>query len=569
MKMKMKMKMAEGNWDPMESNSFVDGVRAGLTRRELAGALAMLASAISTGGCAQSGASTQGASASTTAPLHGIVAAGAKPAADAGAAILSAGGNAVDAIVATAIAMAVVDPSNTSIMGRTHLLVLNASGECDAIDGRSMVPAAWHAGDKATGRAGVVPVGGNPRSFEHALQRFGRLTMEQVCAPAIRLARDGFEVPSNLARVWSRRVPVLQRNPVAAKLFLKEGGLPYREGEVFRQPELAASLSLYAKGGADRFLNQALTRDLALLQAAGSKLTTEDFLAYRPIDAEYIHTRYRGWDVWTIGRQGYGFLVAQTLELLQAYDLRLMSAADRWATMLVAQQVAFKGQRDEALGSNASSLLDRNRIQMLAQRVRAILQSSNASGLFEVPPTKPGIPQDTTHISVVDAQGMVASMTESIGPHFGTGFASPNGYLFAHSYQMASGQPDPDGRDVTSMLPTILRSPDGTLVALGAAGADKIRGAVLRAIVNTVDLGMTAQQAVAEPACVIHNGYVQASRELDPSVRMHLQRIGVTPRMVGRSDGDHFGVLHVAKRHADGSFSGGADTYWDGGTALV
>jgi len=562
-------KKSDGHSAAMESSNFGQAAGAGLTRRELTGVLAMMASVISTGGCAMAGATAGAVRASTPAPLHGIVAAGAKPAADAGAAILSAGGNAVDAIVATAIAMTVVDPSNTSIMGRTHLLVLNASGECGAIDGRSVVPAAWRAGDKATGRAGVVPVGGNPRSFEHALRRFGRLTMEQVCAPAIRLARDGFEVPSNLARVWGRRVPVLQRNPVAAKLFLKGGGLPYREGEVFRQPELAESLALYAKGGADRFLNQALTRDVTLLQAAGSRLTAEDFLAYRPIDAEHIYTRYRGWDVWTVGRQGYGFLVALTLELLQAYDLRSMSAADRWAAMLVAQQVAFKDQRDEALGPSASTLLGRERIQAKGQRVRAILESGNAAGLFEAPPIKPGVPQDTTHISVVDAQGMVASMTESIGPHFGTGFASQGGYLFAHSYQMASGEPDPDGRDVTSMLPTILRSPDGTLVALGAAGADKIRGAVLRAIVNIVDLGMTPQQAASEPACVIHDGYVQISRDLDPTVRAQLQRMGVVPRMVGRSDGDHFGVMHIAKRHADGSFSGGADTYWDGGTALV
>jgi gamma-glutamyltranspeptidase/glutathione hydrolase len=263
--------------------------------------------------------------------------------------------------------------------------------------------------------------------------------MAQVCAPAIRLARDGFEVPSNLARVWSRRVPVLQRNPVAARLFLKAGGLPYREGDVFRQPELADSLALYADGGADRFLNQTLTRDLTLLQEAGSRLTAQDFQTYRPIDAEHIHTRYRGWDVWSIGRQGYGFLVAQTLELLQAYDLKSMSAADRWATMLVAQQMAFKDQRDEALGPGASLLLDGERIQNQGQRVRVVLQSGKAAGLFAAPPAKPGVPQDTTHISVVDAQGMVASMTESIGPHFGTGFASPGGYLFAHSYQMVSG----------------------------------------------------------------------------------------------------------------------------------
>lgn len=553
----------------MAAKHFGNGLRAGLTRRDVTGGLAMLASVISTGGCALAGTSARTTSASQAPPLHGIVAAGAKPAADAGATILAAGGNAVDAAIATALAMTVVDPANTSIMGRSHVLVLNASGACSAIDGRSMVPAAWRAGEKAAARAGVVPAAGNPRTFEHAIRQHGRLPLAEVCQPAIRLAREGFEVPANLARVWSRRVPVLQRNPVATKLFLKAGGLPYREGDVFRQPELADALALYADGGADRFLDQALARDLPLLQEAGSRLTAQDFQAYRPIDAEHIHTRYRGWDVWATGRQGYGFLVAQTLALLQAHDLRSMSPADRWATMLVAQQLAFKDQRDDALGPNAPALLDRERVESLRQQVRAVLQSGKTAGLFATPPTKPGVPQDTTHLSVVDAHGMVASVTESIGPHFGTGFASPGGYLFAHSYQMASGRPDPGGRDVTSMLPTILRSPDGTLIALGAAGADKIRGAVLRAIVNIVDLGMSPQQAASEPACVIHDGYVQVSRQLDPSVRAQLLRMEIVPKMVARSDGDHFGVLHIAKRHADGRFSGGADDYWDGGTALA
>lgn len=539
---------------------------SGLTRRAFMGAIGLTGTSILMPAWAASSGMTA-AQPSTVASRHGIVAAGAQPASDAGAEILSAGGNAVDAAIATAMAMAVVDPSNTSFMGRSHILVLNGARECSAIDGRTAVPAAWQGGKKATG-AGVVPACGNPRSYEEAIRRYGRLSLDQVCAPAIRLARDGFIVRSNLGRTWARRAYMLRRNATAAALFLKPDGQPYREGDTFKQPQLAESLTLYANGGAARFLEQTLDRDIEVLQRDGSQLTAQDFLQNLPIHAEHVKTQYRGWEVWTIGRQGYGYLLSQVLTLLESYDLKSLSEGDRWAVMLLAQKIAFD-DRTIALGQNAPSVLDRAHVRRQAQRISTVLKSGNAAGLFSVPPQKATVPHDTTHLSVVDAQGMVASVTQSIGPHFGSAFASPGGYLFAHSYQLASGEPDADRRDVTSMLPTILRSPDGALIGVGAAGADRIRGAVIRAIVNTVDLGMSPQRAVSEPACVLHNGYVQVSSELDTSVPSRLAQMGISPRVVSRYQGEHYGLLHVARRNADGSFAAGADTYWDGGTALA
>lgn len=537
---------------------------SGLTRRQFIGAVGLTGTSALMPAWAASNTETA-ARPSIAAPRHGIVAAGAQPAADAGAEILAAGGSAVDAAIATAIAMAVVDPANTSLMGRSHILVLNEAGECSAIDGRTAVPAEWQGGEKAMG-AGVVPAGGNPRSYEDAIRRYGRLTLEQVCAPAIRLARDGFIVRSNLGRTWSRRAHVLRRNPIATALFLKPDGQPYREGDTFRQPQLAESLALYANSGAARFLEQIVDRDIELLQRAGSQLTAQDFLQNFPLHAEHLKTQYRGWDVWTIGRQGYGYLLSQVLALLESYDLRSLSDGDRWAVMLLAQKIAFD-DKTIALGPNAQSVLERDHIQRQIRRINTVLESGNASSMFSPPPQVASVPQDTTHLSVVDAQGMVASITQSIGPHFGSAFASPGGYLFAHSYQLASGKPDPDRRDVTSMLPTIVRSPDGALIGIGAAGADRIRGAVIRAIVHAVDLGMSPQRAVSEPACVLRNGYVQISSELDTSVPSRFAQLGVSPRVVARYQAVHYGLLHIAQRSSDGSFSGGADTYWDGGTA--
>lgn len=496
---------------------------------------------------------------------RGVVAAGSQAAADAGVEMLRSGGNAVDAAVAAALAMTVVDPANTSIAGRCHIVIAPASGQAFAIDGRSAVPAAWTGGDKAEG-LGAVPVGGNLKSFEQALQSHGRLSLADVAAPSIKLAESGFVIRSNLARVWARQASELAKDAHARALFLRPDGEPPRYGETFRQPELAETLRLYARSGSAGVTAGTAADDLALLHAAGSKANQADIVEYRPLDAEWLGFRYRGWKIWTIGRQGYGYLLQETLSILEGFDLASIDDARRWATMLLAQRLAFR-DRAVALGTAPEALQAAAHVGKLREELRNILASSGAARYFNAPP--PPERGDTTHLSVVDGSGLAVALTQSIGPHFGAAAASPHGYLFAHSYQMASGRRT-SPRDVTAMLPVVLEAPDGARVALGAAGSDRIPGAVIRAIVHSVDLGMRPQQAVMEPALVIHDGHVQASAELEAATLHRLEQWGFPLRLVARFEGEHFGLLHVARSDSGGaSFSAAADSYWDGGTASI
>jgi len=497
---------------------------------------------------------------------RGVVAAGSQAAADAGKDMFRLGGNAADAAIASALAMTVVDPANTSIMGRTHILIVKPSGETIAIDGRTAVPEAWRGGEKAAG-GGVVPIGGNLKSFEYALRRHGRLSLAQVVAPAIRLAANGFVVRKNLAYAWARQAPLLAGDPHARALFLRPDSSPPRDGETFKQPRLADTLSVYARDGSAGVIGLTAADDLRLLNAAGNKLTRADVMDYRPLDAEWLYFRYRGWRIWTIGRQGYGYLLEETLSILEAFDLKAMEEAQRWSTMLLAQRLAFR-DRAAALGSRPEALREPGHLTRQRGELRTVLAGSSARNYFKAAPA-PSEPHDTTHLAVVDGSGMAVSLTQSIGPHFGATAASPHGYLFAHSYQMATGRREA-ARDVTAMLPTILESPDGARISLGAAGSDRIPGAVIRAIVHTIDLGMRPRQAVMEPAFVIHDGYVQASAEFEATTLDQLARLGFPLRTVGRFEGEHFGLLHVARREPHGtSFSAAADTYWDGGTASL
>ena len=532
--------------------------RPGSSRREIL-------SALSVGGASLlAPALTVHARGSRT-PGHGVVAAGSQAAADAGVDMFRCGGNAVDAAIAAALAMTVVDPANTSVAGRCHIVIVKPSGKAFAIDGRSAVPVGWTGSGKAAG-LGAVPVGGNLKSFEHALRSHGRLSLADVAAPAIKLAEKGFVVRNNLARVWARQAPGLAKDAYARTLFLRPDGQPPRYGETFRQPELAETLTLYARRGSAGVIALTAADDLALLNAAGNKVMRADIMDYRPLDAEWLAFRYRSWKIWTIGRQGYGYLLQETLSILEGFDLASMNDAQRWGTMLLAQRLAFR-DRAVALGTAPEALQDAAYVVKLREELRTILASSGAASYFDaLPSSERG---DTTHLSVVDGSGLAVALTQSIGPHFGTAAASPHGYLFAHSYQMANGRRTAP-RDVTAMLPVILEAPDGARVALGAAGSDRIPSAVVRAIVHSVDLGMRPRQAVMEPALVIHEGHVQASAELEATTLHRLEQWGFPLRRVARFEGEHFGLLHIARRESGGaSFSAAADTYWDGGTASI
>ncbi|ESY79551.1 hypothetical protein X740_16795 [Mesorhizobium sp. LNHC221B00] len=478
--------------------------------------------------------------------------------------MLRMGGNAADAAVAAAIAMTVTDPANTSLGGRCHIVILGPDGQVNVIDGRSALPHAWLPEPAEIG-ARTVPVPGIPRAFEKAVAEHGRLGLNEVVQPAICLARDGFIVRANLANAWALMAPRLATHHATKALFLKPDGSPWRFGETFRQPELADTLAAYGEtGSASIMVGTELESLLTKLVAAGSRLTMDDFAAYQALDAESVEFCYRGWKGWTIGQQGYGYEQAHTLALFEAFDFSKLADPDRWAVMLLAQSMAFR--EDEAgLVPDAQSLLLEEYLSAQAGTVRALLSGrGDLASCFPKARAQVGI-GDTTHISAVDGNGMVASITTSIGEWFGSAVATPGGYLMAHSYQMTDGRRRAS-RDITHQAPTVLESPMGDRVALGAAGSEKITGAVLRAIVNIVDRNMSAQGAVADPACVlISEGLVQISTELDRAVGGRLADIGLPLLPKSRSTGEHFGLLHLAYRDRRGRLSGGADTYWDGG----
>jgi len=499
--------------------------------------------------------------------MQGVVSAGSDVASRAGAEMFARGGNAVDAAVATVFALTVVDPANTSIGGRCHVLASWPDGRVIALDGRTALPANKDY-DSELPQAGarVVPVPGNPRTLAEAVRRFGKLSLFEVIAPASRLAIQGYAVPQRLANAWRVASPLLQRDPATSRYFLHADGSAVSMGEHRTQQELATTLDDIAREGPDRLMDgQHCERIVAHLRGLGSTLTRADFAEYRPLNGEVVRFSYRDWQCCTIGRQGHGYALAATFGILNRFDVATMEPAERWITTALAQAIAHLGREKEE-AAPLDHVLEPDALDAAADRLRTLRHSPALVAEFlgkrkQIPEARRA---DTTHVSAMDETGLAAAITTSIGPHFGALVAAPDeAFMFAHSYRMAE-RDRTVLRDRTEMVPTILRHPDGRCVAVGSAGSTRIPGAVIRAVVNVVDLGMAPAEATAAPAVNWCEGTLVVNPAIPGSLFNLLIQAGLPAAWMESRYGVHYGLVHLAAKGATGELGGGADPFWDG-----
>ncbi len=499
--------------------------------------------------------------------MRGVISAGSAVATEAGSRVLRQGGNAVDAAVATAFALAVADPANTSLAGRCHVLIAWPDGRAVALDGRTALPAAGEDGSDQSRPAGarVVPVPGNPRTLVAAVEQFGRLAPAQVIAPAVRLAAEGYAVPPRLSAAWHAAAHLLRRDAATQRYFLHHGK-PWAVGEHRVQPALAAVLDDLGRDGPDTVMDgRRSERLITHLRSMGSTLTRDDFAAYQPLEGEVVRSSYRGWQVCTIGRQGHGHALAATLSILECFDIARMDASERWVTLALAQAIAHRGRKTDEHAA-ADHLLDPCWHTAGAERLRALRADPALVGgwLHRRRAAPQARRADTTHISAIDETGLAVALTSSIGPHFGALVAAPDdGFLFAHSYRMAERNRSLR-RDRTEMVPTILRHPDGRCIALGAAGSTRIPGAVIRGIVNMIDLELSAEAATAAPGANWYDGTLVVNPAMGEALFDQLTAAGLPAAWMQPRYGVHYGLLHAVTRDVDGTLDGGADPFWDG-----
>jgi gamma-glutamyltranspeptidase/glutathione hydrolase len=504
-------------------------------------------------------------------------AAGTPYAAEAAAETYRAGGNAADAAVAAAAAVGVTEPLMSSIGGGGFALVRDSSGRAELIDyydvmpGKGLPASAFGAGGAPQtvilkygagvrsivgGASSAVP--GSLRGWEKILERHGRLGLGEALAPAIRLAREGFNLCRTSGLWFQVAEEVLRLTDETRKHFYK-GDRVYLEGEEVRFPELADTLQAVGEVGVELFYEGELARRISsYMLKMGGIITEEDLAEYGVVVREPMSVSYGAGAMYTNGPPSAGGpTLAQMLKVLSAYDLVAMP--DEQYAMLLA------GAMKLALEDRDSQYLDGDRNGEVAQRLTgdeyAAEQRRRIFSSFGSP--------HTTHLSCVDGDGLAVSITASMG--YGSGLVVPGTGIPMNN---TLGEPElnprgfhalvPGERLVSSMSPTVVSSEVGGLISLGSPGASRIPTAILQTVINVVDFGMSLEEAVLAPRIHAEDdlfAYEAGARtaDLDEYGRVLSYE---TPNMF-------FGGVNAVRRTPAGRFEAAADPRRSGGTTFV
>ncbi|HUS11145.1 MAG TPA: gamma-glutamyltransferase [Pyrinomonadaceae bacterium] len=483
---------------------------------------------------------------------HGIVASTNEVASQVGVDIMKRGGNAVDAAIAVAFALAVTHPAAGNLGGGGFMMVRLKNGKTTAIDYREMAPAAatrniyldkngnlieGEGGSLVGYRAAGVP--GTVRGMELALKKYGsgKLTWAQLIEPARRLA-NGFKVTYALARSLRGNNDYLSQYPETKRIYLKEGKF-YKEGDIFRQPDLAATFMRLQTFGANEFY-EGQTARLIVDDVTRHKglITLQDMRGYVAKERQPVRASYRGYEVISMPPPSSGGAVLiEMLNILEGYDLSKLDAAssERYHLMTEAMRRAF-ADRAEFMGDSdfvkvpVAGLIDKS----YAAKLRSSINSERASTSVEISAGQPvgHESEETTHFTVVDTEGNAVANTYTLNNSYGSAaVAKGTGIIlndemddFAakpgtpNMYGLIQGERNavaPHKRPLSAMTPTFVLRKDGSLwFTVGSPGGPTIINTALCVITNVVDYGMNIQQALDFPR--IHHQWLPDELVFEP-----------------------------------------------------
>lgn len=466
---------------------------------------------------------------------NGMVAAQEAVAAQVGLDILKAGGNAIDAGVAVAFALAVTLPRAGNLGGGGFMIVHDAeTGETKAIDYREMAPATAHRdmfldenGDadsqlsRFTGLGSGVP--GTVAGMQMALDQYGTMTLAETIAPAIALARDGITVTPGLADSLKGLEKRLKKWPSSEAVFYKEDGGFYQAGETLVQPDLANTLQLIADQGVDGFYKgETAEKIAAAVQAAGGIMTTEDMANYKPVMRDPVRGTYRGYEIVSMPPPSSGGAhIVQMLNILEDYPIGFLghNSADTIHLMAEAMKRAY-ADRSEYLGDSdfVDVPLDAITSKAYAADIRKQISLNVATPSSTIKPGKMAgyESNETTHFSIVDKDGNAVSNTYTINFSYGTGMvADGTGVLMNNEMDDFAAKPgvpnaygllggdanavEPGKRPLSSMSPTIVMKDGDVFLVTGSPGGSRIITTTLQLIMNVVDHGMNIAEASIAP----------------------------------------------------------------------
>jgi len=499
----------------------------------------------------------------------------------AGVEILKSGGNAVDAAIATAAVLGVVEPGSIGIGGDAFCLFYSAKERAiKALDASGRSPYAMDldycckSEFEAMPQRGIhsVTVPGAVHGWATLLDVFGSKPLRAVLDPAIRHAAEGFPVAELTAEQWKESEARLKADEGAAGNYLIDGRSP-RAGEIFRNPRMAETLKRIAAEGADYFYQGEIAEKLVRCsEKLGGLFTLRDFAEHRSDWVEPITVNYRGYDVHELPPATQGFVALEMLKILEGFDLKSAGpqSADALHWMIEAKKLAF-ADRDRHLADrdfmklSAAHLYSSKRVEILRRQIHQDKAASEYAGA--------ATGTDTEYVAASDSEGNLVSFIQSNFMGFGAGIVEPETAIIlqnrGHLFSLNENHPNcigPHKRCVHTLMPGLILKAGKPFVALGLKGGHVQPQAQVQILANLIDFGMTPQQAISAPR---FNHIEAAKVGLEPaftdSVKSDLTRRG--HQVVGGNP-ESFGGAHMILIDPDsGAFVGGSDPR-KGGCAL-
>lgn len=538
----------------------------------------------------------------------GMVAAAHPLAAQAGAEILQQGGNAVDAAVATAFAISVVEPQASGLGGEGMAVIyLAKENKAVAIDYRSASPkAAVEAlkGKKSPGsgyQSAAIP--GYVAGLATALEKYGTMKLSQVMAPAIRLAEEGFPVGPTLNALISDSYETLSKDPELAKVFLPDG-FPPEVGSIIKNADLAKSLRMIAEGGPDVFYKGALADIIDTeMKANGGFITKEDLAQYKAVVRWPVRSTYRGYDIISAPPPVAGTFLIEGLNILENFDIasypylsaksvHILSEAMKRAyadmsrylgdpdfvdvpvDVLISKEYAR--ERAKEISLDAITPKDKLKPGEISPKKAASvpayvrLAAAGGGGVVEIPLYDETEPPSTTHISVVDAEHNMVALTQTISSFFGAGVAIKGTGIILNNEMQNFGFPPNDiapyKRMRTTIAPTIVLREGKPFLTLGTPGAGRILSTMMEVLSNIIDRKMGLQEAIEAPRFYSRDTAIKTEVEsrIPAEVQNELKAMGYEIAVKGDYDLYFGGVQGAMIDPETGILRGAADPRRDG-----
>ncbi len=525
----------------------------------------------------------------------GMVVSGAPEATRVGVQVLERGGNAIDAAVAAAFALAVVEPTQSGLGGRTQALVLEPGGELYGMDATTEVPGGYDFETAPRGEHGypVIGIPGTVAGLLHLLERAGTMERAEVMAPAVRLAEEGFVLTEGEAR----RLRTIAEEPetgneAARRYFRKASGEGYRAGDRLVQSDLARTLRAISGDGAEAFYRGSIAERIAAdVEAGGGFVGPDDLAGYRPRASIVTRGRYRDLELAGTYLPASGATAIEALQIMDRFEL---ADADpvTW-TAVVGQALLFSFRdRDVAEGPPEDGAPERSaeewarlltsaeRADRRAGEVRlpgsgteatAAPLPSGVAAAFAATDARVPEPAHTTHLSVVDTGGAAVAVTQSLGPTMGSRVATDGlGFLYAATLGGYLGDVEPGERAWSSQAPMLIFRDGELAYVMGGAGARRILSALVQTLSRIADGGRDLEAALAAPRFHPTDGTFVLEDGRDdawpPAVDEALTGLGYRPEH--RETSTYFARLNVVRVAGDGGrYLGVADPRWPWGAA--